>query len=221
MMWMPAWAGAAAAGSARTPDDERRVFTHTGPARSTAPRTHHEHTLLKDGYETHLPTEQQAAEADARLSGADEHTRRARGAEAPAGQGSQAAHGVDPAQAAALSATAAGRCEHFPPRYRLRKRGEFVALQRDGRRATTRNFVIITRPTNGPSRLGITTSRKVGGAPARNRIRRLVREFFRRHRPRVLPPRDVLVIARPGAARVSYCDVSDELSRTLHPGAAS
>lgn len=220
MMWMPAWAGAAA-GQQRTPRNERRPSTHTGPTRATATRTHHELTVLKDVDETHLPTEQQAAEADARLPGADEHTRRARGAEAPASQGTQAAHGVDPAQAAGLSATAAARCEHFPPRYRLRKRGEFVALQRDGRRATTAHFVIITRPTNGPCRLGITTSRKVGGAPARNRIRRLVREFFRRHRPRVLPPRDLLVIARPGAARVSYSDVTDELSRTLRLAAAS
>ena len=91
-----------------------------------------------------------------------------------------------------------------------------MALQREGRRQTIRHFVVITRHKEGPpSRLGITTSRKVGGAPARNRIRRLVREFFRRHRVELSPPRDVLVIARSGAASICYADVEHELSRAL------
>lgn len=66
-----------------------------------------------------------------------------------------------------------------------------------------------------PSRLGITTSRKVGHAPARNRIRRLVREFFRKRRAVLAPPRDILVIARPGAAEVCFADVERELSQAL------
>ena len=83
------------------------------------------------------------------------------------------------------------RSQRFPRRYRLRTRREFVALQRDGRRQAAPHFIVITSATPGPhARLGITTSRKVGNAPARNRIRRLVREFFRRHRARLGPPRD-------------------------------
>jgi len=75
---------------------------------------------------------------------------------------------------------------------------------------------VITRERQSPpSRLGITTSRKVGGAPARNHIRRLVREFFRRRRTELVPPRDVLVIARPAAGTVRYTDVADELARAL------
>jgi ribonuclease P protein component len=58
----------------------------------------------------------------------------------------------------------------------------------------------------------------VGHAPARNRIRRLVREFFRRRRPELPVPSDVLVIARPGAAAVEYADVERELSRALRLG---
>jgi len=76
---------------------------------------------------------------------------------------------------------------------------------------------VITRSRHEPpSRLGVTASRKIGGAPARNRIRRLVREFFRRHRLELEPPRDVLVIARPGAASIRYADVDHELTRALH-----
>lgn len=115
----------------------------------------------------------------------------------------------------------ADRLQRFPPRYRLRARREFVALQRDGQRQAAAHFVVITRPTAGPSRLGVTTSRKVGNAPTRNRIRRLVRECFRRLRPRIDPPRDVLVIARPGAPTVRYADVVHELTRALRLDAAA
>lgn len=102
----------------------------------------------------------------------------------------------------------------------MRKRHEYLALQRDGRRVSFPHFVVITRQTQRPpARLGVTTSRKVGGAPTRNRIRRLVREFFRRHRTALAPPRDVLVIARPAAATLCYADVVHELSRALQLGA--
>ena len=108
------------------------------------------------------------------------------------------------------------RSQRFPPRYRVRTRREFVALQRDGRRQAAPHFIVITAATAAAHvRLGITTSRKVGNAPARNQIRRLVREFFRRHRPQLGAGRDLVIIARPGASALSYADVVDELSRAL------
>jgi len=171
---------------------------------------------LKDEHETHVSTEQSASQADARLPSADEHPRRPSGAETAAGEGSQAPHRIDSAQAGELNAARGVRPQRFPPRYRLRKRREYLALQRDGRRATVPHFIVITRfSPQPPSRLGITTSRKVGGAPTRNRIRRLVREFFRRHRAELMPPRDVLVIARPGSATLRYRHVDVELTRAF------
>lgn len=78
-------------------------------------------------------------------------------------------------------------------------------------------FVVITqaRPS-GPSRLGITASRHVGGAVTRNRVKRLVREVFRRYQQQLVPPRDVLVIARPAAADATYIDVRQELTAALN-----
>ena len=68
--------------------------------------------------------------------------------------------------------------------------------------------------TRGSSvrRLGVTVSRRVGGSVVRSRVKRLVREIFRRHRD-LLPPGDTVVIARSGAGTLSYWEVLDELTR--------
>ena len=187
-----------------------------GPATRSRSADRHGRTVLKEEHETHLPTEQQAPQTDARLSGTDVHSRRTASSQAASGQGSQAADRKHSGQAAELSAIPTRPSQRFPPRYRLRKRHEFLALQRDGRRQTLSHFVVITRDKEqSPSRLGITTSRKVGNAPMRNRIRRLVRDVFRRRCDSIVPPQDVLVIARPGAGDLEYADVDHELTRAL------
>ncbi len=171
------------------------------------------HTRASD--EAHLPTEQQATKTHPRIPQSHGDPGRPPGVEAAAGQGPQAIDGIDSAEAAGLIPSAAGG-QRFLRQYRLRKRPEFLALQREGRRRTVPHFTVITRlRQTPPSRLGVTTSRKVGGSPERNRIRRMVREFFRRQHPALVPPRDLLVIARPGAAALGYWDVARELSRAL------
>jgi ribonuclease P protein component len=76
--------------------------------------------------------------------------------------------------------------------------------------------VVLTTPArSAQSRLGITVSRRVGDAVARNRIKRLVREFFRHNQMRIRPAQDVVVIARPGAADATYPDVQRELEAAL------
>jgi ribonuclease P protein component len=106
--------------------------------------------------------------------------------------------------------------EAFPKSARLRKRKEFLSVQREGRRYHTAHFVVIRRPAAGAiSRLGITVSGRVGNSPVRNRIKRLMREVFRRHREALSPPSDVVIIARPGADNLTYAHAATEFARAL------
>lgn len=77
------------------------------------------------------------------------------------------------------------------------RRSDFVAASESGRRRATRFFIalLMDRKDGGPTRLGITVTRKVGGAVRRNRIKRLAREWFR-SRSREFGSCDLVLIAK-------------------------
>ena len=62
----------------------------------------------------------------------------------------------------------------------------------------TSEFALFARP-NGlvHSRIGITTTRKLGTAVTRNRARRLVREVYRRYRKEIPDGLDFVFVVRP------------------------
>jgi ribonuclease P protein component len=98
----------------------------------------------------------------------------------------------------------------------LRKRGEFLSLQLGHRGRKSAHFIVIFAPgSQSDCRLGVTVSRKIGNAVRRNRVKRLVREFFRLHRSELQPAHDLLIIARAGAEKLSFRDVESELSGAL------
>jgi len=104
--------------------------------------------------------------------------------------------------------------QRFPKTARLRKRAEFVNLSRRGVKLQSANFVVVVW-TKGQqeNRLGITVSGKVGNAVTRNRIKRSIREYFRRHRADLPMESDILVIARTGAAALAGNGVRVELEK--------
>lgn len=106
--------------------------------------------------------------------------------------------------------------EDFPKTARLRKRPEFLKVSRTGRKIHTANFLVISKANDkGETRLGITVSGKVGNSVVRNRIKRLVREFFRRRRHEWVPGVDILIIARKSAPGLSLNLIENELVRSL------
>jgi ribonuclease P protein component len=98
---------------------------------------------------------------------------------------------------------------------RLRKRGEFTKLASNGRKSSAPHFLVISGdPALSWARLGITVSKKVGNAVSRNRIKRLIREFFRNNRD-MFPLADYNIIARSGASHLDYSAVCQELANAL------
>ena len=70
-------------------------------------------------------------------------------------------------------------------------------------------------PAEARTRLGVITSGKVGGAVARNRARRLLREAFRRHQFELAQPVDLVLVARPSIAGKEYAEVERDFLTTL------
>ncbi len=106
--------------------------------------------------------------------------------------------------------------EQLPKTARLLKRAEFLKLSRAGAKLQSANFVVIIgRNDRQQARLGITVSGKVGNSVMRNRIKRQVREFFRRRRAVLQPGTDFLVIARKSAAGMPGSAITGELGRAF------
>lgn len=104
----------------------------------------------------------------------------------------------------------------FPGAVRLRRRREFLGVQRRGHRRHTPSFVVVQAPAAGAaSRLGVTVSSRVGNAVVRNRVKRLVREIFRQRRSELPAPVDIVVIAKPDAAQITHAQAASELERAL------
>lgn len=115
------------------------------------------------------------------------------------------------------------RSATLPRSERLLRRSQFVRVQQGGRRVNTAHFVVLVLSQAGSPlraeelapgrRLGLTVGKRVGNAVRRNRIKRVLREVYRRNKALFPADCDVVIVARPGAERLDYRAVKAEMER--------
>jgi ribonuclease P protein component len=98
----------------------------------------------------------------------------------------------------------------------LRRKAEFEAIASGGSTRSTRLLVLKSLPrVKAPTRIGLSVSRAVGGAVQRNRVRRRLRELVRERYEELETGWDLLLIARPDAARATYPELREALGSLL------
>lgn len=94
----------------------------------------------------------------------------------------------------------------FPKSARLSRASEFARLKREGTSFHGRLMVLSVLKTepDAETRIGFITSRRVGGAVVRNRVRRRLREVVRAVRPAIGRGHWLVLIARQSASRATF-----------------
>ena len=100
---------------------------------------------------------------------------------------------------------------------RIKQGRDFVRVRQAGERLAVGCLIANWQrlPADSPSRLGVVTARRIGGAVVRNRARRLLRETFRVHQHDLAAPVDLVLVARPSIAGKRFADVERDFLTTL------
>ncbi|QXE35798.1 ribonuclease P protein component [Streptomyces sp. GMY02] len=113
----------------------------------------------------------------------------------------------------------------LPTENRLRRREEFAAAVRRGRRAGRPLLVVHLRSgamdphapgeSASPTRAGFVVSKAVGGAVVRNKVKRRLRHLIRERLPELPPGSLVVVRALPGAGDADHAQLAQDLDAAL------
>jgi ribonuclease P protein component len=97
----------------------------------------------------------------------------------------------------------------------IRRAADIGSVRRRGKRYGEGRVVVYVLPSGDWTRVGFVSTRTVGGAVARNRARRLMREAWRGLAPRIRSNYDVVAVARLEIRGAKMQDVMSDLERAL------
>jgi len=100
---------------------------------------------------------------------------------------------------------------------RLRQSRDFARVRQQGQRLALGCLIANwhSLPEGAMPRLGVVTSRKIGGAVVRSRARRLLRESFRQHQNEFVQPVELVLVARHSIAGKKFFEVERDFLTTL------
>src|SRR5690606_38823522 len=98
----------------------------------------------------------------------------------------------------------------------IKKNTECQRAVKKGKAFANRQFIVYSRKGDQEEfRLGLSVSKKVGNAVARNRVKRYIRQAFLELKDDLLPNADYIIIARPQAANLDFHESKKSLEHVL------
>ncbi len=106
----------------------------------------------------------------------------------------------------------------LPRERRLKQGRDFIRVKAQGKRMVKGCLIAnwLALPPGSNSRIGVITSRRVGGAVVRTRARRLLRETFRLHQQEFKQAVDLVLIARPTIVGKRLAEVEKDFLTAMH-----
>ncbi|MEM7697673.1 MAG: ribonuclease P protein component [Verrucomicrobiota bacterium] len=101
----------------------------------------------------------------------------------------------------------------FPRSHRISRRADFQRVRREGESISGRFLVLGYLPDPGldvPFKIGLITTRKIGNAVTRNRVRRRIRGLLQRSGDQIHPPHWLVFIARRHASNADSAQLEKE-----------
>jgi ribonuclease P protein component len=100
---------------------------------------------------------------------------------------------------------------------RLQQSREFSRVRQQGKRLALGCLIANWHqlPDGAKPKLGVVTSKRIGGAVERSRARRLLRESFRQHQNELSQPVELVLVARPSIAGRGFAEVEKDFLTTL------
>ena len=97
--------------------------------------------------------------------------------------------------------------------FRLKKRAAFTYVYKRGERTRSRHLTLLAAKSGEGLKIGLSVSKKVGGAVTRNHVKRLLREALTPLTAAINPAFMYVIVVHPTAAELDFKAVCSETEK--------